>query len=85
MGIKDGAFASTNSKVLFSGQVITSGKEIEKSEKKQLSKVMSSNIERRKFARVLAPHPDDEIVISGIAGRFPNSANVSYNFLELRI
>lgn len=27
-------------------------------------------------ARVNAPSPDDEIVISGIAGKFPNSKNL---------
>jgi hypothetical protein len=29
------------------------------------------------FSRAFAMSPDDEIVISGIAGRFPKSANVT--------
>lgn len=28
-------------------------------------------------ARVFAPSPDDEIVISGISGKFPNSKNLA--------
>lgn len=35
------------------------------------------NSERRKQVRVNVAHPDDEIVISGISGRFPNSSNVA--------
>lgn len=31
----------------------------------------------RKTRRVICEDPDDEIVISGISGRFPNSANVA--------
>jgi fatty acid synthase len=31
----------------------------------------------RKTRRVICENPEDEIVISGISGRFPNSANVA--------
>lgn len=41
------------------------------------------SIEKRKlFSRIYPTTPDDEIVISGISGRFPSSANMnefSYN------
>lgn len=33
--------------------------------------------EPRRTRRVICEDPDDEIVISGISGRFPNSANVA--------
>lgn len=38
---------------------------------------MSSNQERRILTRVKVSDPADEIVISGVSGRFPRSANVA--------
>lgn len=38
---------------------------------------MSSTCDRRTSARGAPVDPEDEIVISGISGRFPNSANVA--------
>ena len=43
---------------------------------------MSSSVDRRLLSRVKVSDPSDEIVISGISGRFPNSKNMtefSYN------
>lgn len=42
---------------------------------------MTSNYDRRMLTKMIT-NPDDEIVISGLSGRYPNSANVaefSYN------
>jgi len=38
---------------------------------------MTSSEDRRSLFRAAPVDPDDEIIISGISGRFPNSANVT--------
>lgn len=38
---------------------------------------MSSSFERRVLTRATVPDPRDKIVITGVAGRFPNSKNVA--------
>ena len=46
-------------------------------QKKKKQEKMSSSYNRRVLTKVTITDPDDEIVISGISGRFPNSANVA--------